>query len=148
MSAAFFCICEDGYVYHPSASASLLGVLYHVETSFSRENDSNIWYTAFLQDRGRQRVPGNILKWRDIECQIETEDGFVKSDEAKELELAKDGIVLVAHIKARTGKPLTWKCPNAQHDGRAWVQLMAYLRDLDALGTHDAVKRYRPLRLV
>jgi hypothetical protein len=147
MSAAFFCICEDGYVYHPATPISLPDIVYHIETSFSRETDSNVWYTAYLQDRHRQRVPGNVLEWHGIECQIEPEDGFVKRDEAKELGLTEDGIVLVAHIKGKRGKPLTWKYPNARHDGHAWAQLMAYLRDLAALGTHDAVKRCRPRRL-
>lgn len=138
MSAAFFYICEDGYVYPLDTPSNLPGILYRIETSLSRKTDDNTWYTAFVQDKTRQRVLGNVLEWHGIQCRIETEDGFVKREEAKELGLATDGIVRVAHIsyKRQQEKPL--KFPNARHDGRAGVALMAYLRDLAALGTHSA----------
>jgi hypothetical protein len=148
MSAVAFCICEDGYVYRADTPGKLPKIIYRINSSLSRTTKDNTWYTAFVEDREWQRMPDNTLEWGGMKCQIETEDGFILREEAKLLGLLEDGIVLVAHISDKYGKLLTKKYPNTRHDGRAWVQLMAYMRDLAVFGTHDAVERYRPLRLV
>lgn len=134
-------------MYPANTPGKLPKIIYRINTSLSRATDDNTWYTAFVEDIEWQRVPDNTLEWGGMKCQVETVDSFIKREEAKELGLAEDGIVLVAHISDRYSKKLTKKYPNARHDGRAWVQLMAYMRDLAVLGTHNAVENYRPLRL-
>ena len=145
MNAAFYCICEDGFVYSPRNPADLPPIVYHIETSFLRETADNTWFTAYVQDKKRQRVPGNLIDWHGIKCRVEEKDGWSYDLEDKK-EFGIDGIVLVAHISDIKGKERKILFNNNRHDSQAWKQLMEYLRDVLALGTHRAVKAARALR--
>lgn len=132
-------------MYSPGNPAELPPIVYHIETSFFKKTADNTWFTAYVQDKRRQRVPENIIDWYGIKCRVEEKDSWnIEIEDKKEFGI--DGIVLVAHITDVKGKVRKLFFPNTRHDGEAWKQLMEYLRDLRALGTHRSVKAARALR--
>ncbi|TVT39204.1 hypothetical protein FNT36_16220 [Hymenobacter setariae] len=148
MSSIVYRIGQDGYVY-PSDKVIPVKTLYFIETVLIPEKTTLVlkreYYTAYLQDPERQRVTGNVLEWQGIRCRIEERDGWASDSDKKDFGL--EGIVLIAHITDRRNRQERLLFTNNWHDGAAWNQLMAYVRDLAGVERHEHIFEARQLRL-
>jgi hypothetical protein len=146
MSAVFYRICKDGHVY-PADIISPRKTIYYIETCLLPERTTRSgwqYYTSYLQDSKRQRVPDNLLEWNGVRCHLNERDGWTSDKDKKDFGI--NGIVLVASITDALGKECRVLFDNNRHDGQAWKQLMEYIRDVQSLGSHRDVEEARRLR--
>lgn len=149
MSSAFYRICQDGHVY-PADKKSPLPTLYYIETCLIPEKTTEYsyeYYTSFVQDNQRQRVPDNVIEWNGVKCQLNTRDDWEIGYAEKE-EFGINGIVLVAHITDSKGKKRKVLFDNNIHNGQAWVKLMDYVREVQKTGSHQLVDKAKQLRMM
>jgi hypothetical protein len=149
MSSAFYRICQDGHVY-PADKKGLLPTIYYIETCLIPERTTNCkyeYYTSFVQDSERQRVPDNTLEWNGVKCRLDTRDDWEIGGDAKK-EFSIDGIVLVAYITDSKGKERKVLFNNNIHNGQAWIKLMDYVREVQKIGSHQLIEKAKQLRMV
>ena len=147
MTPSLYRICADGTI-HPANEAVKSPTSYFVETLLipARTTATGYeYYSCQLQDVKRQPIESNSFEFEGVRCRLEERDQW-DTDNDRKREFGIDGIVLVCHITDLLGVERRVPFNNNRHDGTAWVELMAYLREVKLFGTHEAMKEVFQLR--